>query len=232
MLAFALAVGVVKAATAASPMLLTTHDLPPYSFLNTQGQADGLAVRVVLCATKRMGHAVQVNFFPWKRSQLLVEMGEADAFFAASKSSARDTYAVLSATIAPQQWMWYQLDNNRFLPGTAEFKASAMTSSFLGANMQDWLVEQGFQTTAPPRVNVQLLQLLSNARVDAVLANRLVMEQLLREYDKPVKLRSTLALDKPLGVYVSKRYLATQPPEFMAQFNAAIGRCNPLLKAH
>ena len=71
-----------------------------------------------------------------------------------------------------------------------------------------------------------LLEMLRHGRIDALLANRLVMEKLLKE-EQPSQppLRATLALDKPLGIYVSKRFLSSQNSNFMPRLDAAIARC-------
>ena len=70
-----------------------------------------------------------------------------------------------------------------------------------------------------------LLEMLRHGRIDAILANRLVMEKLLKGEKKPQPLRATLALDKPLGIYVSKRFLSSQNSNFMPRLDAAIARC-------
>ncbi len=215
------------AAPASASVLLTTHDLPPYSFKGRTGQPEGLAVQVAQCAFAQMNIAARIEFYPWKRAQLMVEKGDAVGFFAASQASSRDEFAVLSAAIAPQEWVWFQLQNNPLTPGTTDFRAKAQTSSFLGANMQDWLLNEGYRTTAAPRVNSMLLEMLRHGRIDAILANRLVMEKLLKKEHQPQPLRATLALDKPLGIYVSKRFLSSQNSDFMPRLNVAIARCIP-----
>ncbi len=214
----------------ATTLVLTTHDLPPYSLQRADGSADGIAVQVVLCAARAIKQDVRIEFYPWKRAQQLVEKGEADGFFAASRSQARDAYATLTEVIAPQQWVWYQKVNHPLQPLTPEFKKRAITASFLGANMQDWLVEQGYRVTAPPRLNSMLLDMLRHGRIDAILANRLVMERLLQDEPTPFQVRSALALDKPLGIYLANRFLATQAPNYLARFNAAIQRCTSQLQ--
>ena len=218
--------GILGGATPVSAsVLLTTHDLPPYSFKGHNGQPEGVAVQVARCAFAQINIAARIEFYPWKRAQLMVEKGEAVGFLAASQASSRDEFAVLSAAIAPQQWVWFQLQNNPLKPGTTDFRSKAQTSSFLGANMQDWLLDEGYRTTAAPRMNSMLLEMLRHGRIDAILANRLVMEKLLKEEKKPQPLRATLALDKPLGIYVSKRFLSSQNSDFMPRLNAAIARC-------
>ena len=86
----------------AAPVRLTTHDLPPYSFVDEQGKLAGVAVKRVECAMTRIQRAFTVTVYPWARAQKLVYAGDADGFFAASQSAERDALAQLSAEIAPR----------------------------------------------------------------------------------------------------------------------------------
>ena len=209
----------------AAPLRLVTHDLPPYSFAKSNGSAEGVAVRPVQCALDRMGLPYNISFVPWKRAQIMVRTGEADAFFAASKSPERDRYATMSAMVAPQEWRWFLLRDNPSDPRSAEFRSRSTVGSFIGANMLDWLKANGYRVEATPATNLQLLRMLLGKRVDAILANHLVMADLLQENDATQKVRSELQENKPLGVYFSHSFLASQPQDFMARFNAALTAC-------
>ena len=204
---------------------LTTHDLPPYSF-PVEGKApSGIAVQTVQCAAEALSISVNIGFFPWKRAQEMVKNNSADGFFAASQANQRDAYAVLSATIAPQEWRWYLLKQSTLDPRSDGFKEIARTSSFHGANMQDWLMENGYKTDGSPLQSRSLLTMLKKGRVDAILANRLVMEQLLAEVGETETVKSYLAMDRPLGIYFSKAFLSRQNPDYLTRWNQAIARC-------
>ena len=91
--------------------------------------------------------------------------------------------------------------------------------------MLDWLKANGYRVEATPATNLQLLRMLLGKRVDAILANHLVMADLLQENDATQKVRSELQENKPLGVYFSHSFLASQPQDVMARFNAALTAC-------
>lgn len=204
---------------------LTTHDLPPYSYPVEGGAPGGIAVKTVQCAAKALSIPVNIGFYPWKRAQEMVKKNAADGFFAASQADQRDGYAVLSATIAPQEWRWYLLKASPMDPRSETFKSSARTSSFHGANMRDWLIENGYNANDNPPQNSNLLAMLRNGHVDAILANRLVMDLLLAQSGEEASVKSFMALDKPLGIYFSKVFLATQPPGYLVRWNQAITTC-------
>lgn len=217
----------LSAAHAANPIViqLVTHDLPPYSFINKKGQADGLAMQRVSCALQLLKLPHKIRFVPWARAQMLARKGEADAFFAASQSFERDEYAVLSSVIAPQEWRWYWLKKTTLNPTAADFKSRAHVGSFLGGNMLEWLVKNNYQVTAKPVDNPQLLKMLLAGRVDAILANNLVMDSLVMQAGADNKVTSVLEQNKPLGVYFTKTFLAKNDTNFLPLFNQAMDIC-------
>lgn len=217
--------GLASTALAApSPITLTTHDLPPYSYQNAEGLHGGLAVEVVQCVLQRLDIPYTIQVWPWARAQKLVEQGHADGFFAASRSPERDAYAVQTAIIAEQQWRWYLLADNQADPTTEDFRQQARVSSFIGANMLDWLTDNGYRVTSQPRETKGLLKMLQAKRIDAILANNLVMDTLLQQQGAKAEVRSVLLQDKPLGVYFSKKFLAERPG-FLARFNGQVASC-------
>lgn len=212
-------------ALASSTVVLTTHDLPPYSFRDADGNIDGLAGRVVSCAFTGMGRDLEIHIVPWKRAQIEVERGLADGFFAASRNAQRDVYAVMSDIIADQNWTWYLLAGTPGNPNEDVFRTSRTVSSFLGANMQSWLRENAYRTVDyPPHDNEALLDMLLKNRFDAILANDQVMDSLIRSQDLTGHLRKVLLRNKPLGVYFSKTFLASDPG-FLEKFNAEVPKC-------
>lgn len=205
--------------------MLATHELPPYSS-ELNGQPSGMAVRVVQCVAARQKVPLRITFLPWARAQVEAKGGQVDGFFAASRSAERDAYATLTDTIAPQEWRWYFLAKraDELDPRSAAFKQSAKVSSFRGANMQTWLEDNGYRAESPPVNSATLLRMLARERLDAVLANHLVMEALLASQSQAPAVRSVLLQDRPLGVYLTHRFTA-QYPAFVKQFNTALPAC-------
>jgi polar amino acid transport system substrate-binding protein len=206
-------------------VFLTTHELAPYSYLDEHDQRPrGIAVAVVECVLTRMEVPYRIKVTAWARAQKLVQDGVADGFFAGSRNAERDAFAVQSATIADQQWRWYLLADNPVDPSTTRFRKRASVSSFIGANMLDWLIDNDYRVASPPRDTEGLLKMLQAKRVDAILANNKVMDNLLQQQGLDNSIRSVLLQDKPLGVYFSKTFLAKQPG-FLDQFNSHVAAC-------
>lgn len=219
----AMAGGLCPAASAAA-LRLATHDLPPYSYHGPDGRASGVAVKVVECAAGAIGQEVEIAIYPWARAQALVREGQADGFFAASQSASRDEFATLSAVIAPQEWRWYFTKESTLSPNAEAFRKEARVGSFLGGNMLSWLKEYGYTVVASPRSNEQMLQMLLRGRVDAILANNLVMDELLAAHGAKGLVRSELLQNKPLGVYFSNSVMQ-RFPGLLPRFNAAVEKC-------
>ncbi|WP_415903551.1 hypothetical protein ACMXYR_07615 [Neptuniibacter sp. QD29_5] len=131
----------------------------------------------------------------------------------------------MTEIIAEQKWTWYLLKNNPLDSTADNFKQKGIVTSFLGANMQKLLLQNDFQTiNNPPQDNQKQLSFLLSGRVDAILANDQVMNNLIEGFGHQEKVRSVLNRNKPLGVYFSKEFLSSQP-NFLAQFNNALSSC-------
>ncbi|MBQ1783495.1 MAG: hypothetical protein II007_07570 [Gammaproteobacteria bacterium] len=205
------------------PLLLTTHEMPPYSMREGLG-ATGLAARRVDCALQAMQQPFQLRLLPWKRAQHEVQLGRADGFFAGARNVERDGYAVASAVIAPQQWTWFQRAGATVHPDDPDFRFRAIVASFLGAAMYDHLKQQGYPGLMQARDMDQLIDWLLTGKVDAVMAADLVMAYHLQRRGVGSNLIATPYRDKPLVVYFSKTLVAANPG-FLPRFNEAVANC-------
>ncbi|WP_411745322.1 substrate-binding periplasmic protein [Reinekea sp.] len=205
---------------------LSTHNLPPYSFYNEQGDFTGTAYSVVLCALNQIEYELELSVLPWKRAQEMVRIGSIDGFFAASKSSDRDDYAVLSHTIDEQKWVWFWPKDSNILASDMTNISKYTRSSFLGANMQLWLEQQNYNTYRhQPNTTMQLVRMVEAERVEVGLANLAVLEELLKQGDFSMEQFSIeIAKNMPLGIYFHKSWLEKRPT-FMKSLNIAINTC-------
>ncbi|MBT2869094.1 transporter substrate-binding domain-containing protein [Chromobacterium violaceum] len=209
----------------ADPIRLATHQQPPLSFTRDNGQADGLAVRIVDCALKKLQRPYTLDFLPWPRAQWLVQRQQFDGFFAATPSEERDGYAVLSGALLPYERRWYLLKSSPLSPSSPEFKRLARIAAFNGSNMDVWLRDHGYQLTSTPGNSEQLLRMLQSRRVDAVLGNAYAVDALIARLGLQAELRSELAEALPMGVYFGKAFLSREDPQFLTQFNNALQGC-------
>ena len=211
-------------------VVLTTHIFFPYSYYQNDQTFRGSAVDVVTCAFEKMGWSLDIRVVPWKRAQITVWEGQADGFFAASQNFERDQKARMSDVIAEQNWTWYVHRNSGLRPDSPEFKATAHVSSFNGANMHQWLIDEGYNVASkPPHNSLQLVQMLLSNRFDAILANELVMQSIIEQQKLHTELDAVVARNKPLGVYFSNEVLKKHP-RLLEKFNQQVPACRDRVK--
>jgi len=87
--------------------------------------------------------------------------------------------------------------------------------------MLDWLKENGYNVKAEPPDTEALFKMLLYKRVDAILANNFVAEEIIKKENLAGRLKSAIQQDQPLGVYFSKAFLAKNPG-FLDEFNAGV----------
>lgn len=217
----ALALAAVPAATAADAVRMTTQEWSPYQVLEN-GTLGGHAVAAVQCVMESIDTPYTIDVLPWARAQLLVEEGQADAFFAASASAKRDAYATLSDSIAPQVWRWYHLKDNAVDIGNKENLAVGVQ---LGSNMASWLDSNDYKAVTKLPQSGDLIRVLKAGRVEAVLSNELAFEDDLAAVGESLDQFSSVEhSNRPLAVYFSNTFLAANPG-FLDKFNAAVPSC-------
>jgi len=171
-----------------------------------------------------MGIELELNVRPWKRAQFEAQKGVSDGFFAGSQNDERDTYAQKSTVIADQKWVWYVLKDSTWDPISDYFKENAMVSSFLGANMQSWLVSNNYKIAATPLTTEHLIGRLIRRDIDAGLANNYVMNEILEKTGLQHEVRNVALKNKPLYVYFTNKFIGSNQG-FLSLFNQHAKAC-------
>jgi polar amino acid transport system substrate-binding protein len=202
----------------AQTVSLSTHNLEPYGYYLEDGTFTGYAVEVVRHCLDSMGYELILHVVPWKRAQQLAHAGEVDGFFAGSLNPQRSEYFIVSREIAPQNWVWYLPAQSRLDPADPTFRREAVVASFLGANMLEFLLSNGYNIGGTPYDTQVLAEILKANRVDAVLANELVMEEILHKRGWQDDFRRVLQDKKPLYAFFTREFIS-QNPGFIENFN-------------
>jgi len=204
---------------------LTTQDWPPYQML-TGNRVDGIAVRVVRCVLGRLGIEGQFTVLPWSQAQEMVREGRADGFFGATRNTGRDSYATLSASIAPETRRWYWRVDHAVDVTDKALHIGAQA----GTGMYDWLRDNGYTNIEAAQTVSELARRLDIGAVDAILANQLVFDWNIAIAGIPgTKFASITNSENGVGVYFSNNYLAAHPA-FLDRFNAEATDCR--MNAH
>lgn len=215
----------IAPALAVEPLRLATHDQAPYGTYLPDKTFDGVAVRVVNCALKRMGRAVSIEVFPWERAQVLAEKGTVDGFFPATLKPERLVWAEASEVIAEQKWIWYLRADSKLDPNAPEFKATAKVGAHFGSNRLKLLEAGNYQVVLKPQTDEQLLIAFVAGRADAILGGNLAIAEAMKEHRiDPKAFRMVLAQDSPLHAWFGRKFLQTEP-DFLKRFNTQIAGC-------
>lgn len=203
---------------------LATHDLYPYGSYQEDGSFTGVAYDRISCALGIIDVELKLNVRPWRRAQLEVQHEIADGFFAGSQNEKRDAYAVKSVEIADQKWQWFLPLESDWNTESLNFQMGAKVSSFIGANMQKYLVDNNYRTFSTPKDTRALAEMLLLGRIDAALANNYVMDDILSRKGVRDKFRTAVLKSKPLYVYFRKGFVQKHTP-FLERFNQGVKEC-------
>lgn len=212
-------------------------DKPPVVHLGTQvwwpyqfDENTGVAVEAVKCVMDKMGQPYDIKVTAWARAQAETRDGKLDGFFAASKNAARNEYAVQSKPFIKQKWAFYVLKKNAdTLTLSKDGLKNAKGGARKNAATERWLTVNGYTVGATPSDCDKLIKMMMKGRMDYAMENTTVFEYYVSKIpglsmDKFIAVEN---IDKHLGVYFSKSFLAKYPG-FLNDFNTAIdaGACS------
>ncbi|QLE85517.1 transporter substrate-binding domain-containing protein [Shewanella sp. Scap07] len=215
-----------NAASPAMPNVITiaTQAWPPYQIENGDKQY-GYAIEALECVMTSIKQDYRVEFVPWGRAQSGTALGTYDGFFSASKHTGRDEYAILSDTFIEQKWSFYLHKDSTLATDLNTLQTKAVFGSRKHSNTLFWLQDNGFKNIHKFNHVDDLVKLLVNRRIDAIMENEILFNNAL--YHADVKSDTFIKVDnieKPLGVYFGKRFL-NQYPSFLGKFNQATQQC-------
>jgi polar amino acid transport system substrate-binding protein len=215
---------------AAEPLRLGTQERPPYAIVRPDGSFDGIAVRVVECALRKMEQPYTMQAMPWARVLALAERGEIDGFFPGTYLSERARWTTESAPIAAQRWVWYLRAGSTLDPLSAEFRQRATVGAHFGSIRLKMLEQENYKVVLSPQTDRALLQAFAAGRADAILGSDLALEEAVRELKlDPKAFRIVPLRNTPQHAFFNKQFLARHPG-FMDQFNAHVPECRKAVK--
>ncbi|WP_374358323.1 substrate-binding periplasmic protein [Chitinimonas sp.] len=207
---------------AADVLRLQAPELPPYVFQRDR-KLDGMGWRVVSAALDRAGLAYTTSYVPdFGRIEHDLGSGASDGFFVATANAERDRLAELSEPVLISNWCWVFPASSPMDPKSADFRQKALVGTYLKTNLHTWLKEHDYQVIGATSKLGSLVKMLDAGRINTVFSIRDVFEDSLRSEGKdPANYRFVSEQQRPLGIYISKRYLAKHP-DTMNRLNSAI----------
>lgn len=209
------------------PLRLAMPDYPPYTYM-LQNEYAGLGYELF----KRVMESTDIPYliYPvpnYGRAFQDTLLEKTDGFFLASQNPQRDVIARFSIPITKSIWTWVTYVHSDLDPMNSDsFRKKARVGVQLNSNLHTWLLKEGFRVTGAPTNIESLFKLLELNRVNAILlpkaaAMRIIKNSGLDINDFHMETESI----KPLGIYISKEYLA-EYPDTLKKINKAIRKLN------
>lgn len=221
------------------PMRGLTQVYPPYQDFKG-GKIVGSSVEIMTCALDAVGYPYDIKIVSgqgWADAQFRVKAGEADFFFGALHTQARDEYAVWSSALdLNKTYFIRRVDNpkDRRDPKTrwavkkgsgisAQIEGQAMNITFIGDDNPDTAraIWHDLADYAYMDIDIWRWSLRENGIDDEILH----MSQ--RAPDKVFqteRFHYEPVADQMYGAYFARHWLKSHP-DFMERFNVAVGGC-------
>lgn len=206
-------------------VLIVTGEFPPFSSESMPGQ--GMAVEIVRAVFAEMKRPLKIEFYPWARAELMVELGEAWGAIPYVPSSARKEKFHISESLF--------LGNTVLLSYGDKMNAldyqglTDLKSYRVGAALGYWYIDVfqdaglDLEITADDITNLKKLR---SARVDVIPVNEYVASWNIKDmfpgdFDKFRRLGDPLRSNE--NVVIVSRAM-TESEKLLQEFNAAFAR--------
>ena len=194
--------------------------------LKLQGEVSGAAERVLQCVAGRMVEALPVSLTSAGQGIADIKAGLIDGLISTGEGDELDTYTTSSAPFVLEEWYWYfsgRSGEGSFVPSRYKLGAVKKSAQYY------WLEAQGLRVSDVAESSADLLQLLVEGRVDAVLMDEKLFSDLntdLSEAQSAVIRGLAREFERyaPVRVQFADHFLSGHPA-FLAHFNRVIEFC-------
>ena len=174
------------------------EDEPPYGYINANKEFVGIYVDILREAFRRLDVPLQHEPYPWKRAQMMVLNGDADAMITVMTPE-RETFTVSSKeAIAELKWVAFARNDH---PNFTAMKNYTTIAQFQGLRVLDYLGdgwgEQHLQRLKPDIGGSfsQVIQKLAADRGDVFIQMETVTKSQIKELMRQPELQ-TIGLEK------------------------------------
>jgi polar amino acid transport system substrate-binding protein len=149
-----------------------------------------------------------------------VKSGRADGFFLATENIERNHYATLSEPVVINNWSWFYFKDNKGLVND-DFKSIKKIGTILNTNTHKWLNTNNYSVSYATGDPIQLVELLSRKRLDAVFLAEAVFLDAYESIGNLPPFEQYVEHARPMGIYLSNTYLEKYP-NLLSQLNTSI----------
>lgn len=206
-----LSFGLFSSVLSAEKLLFVAEDLPPYHFINQQGEQDGALYEIVQALIERSGIDADIQFTPWARAYDMSLNQPNVIMISVLKTPVRQQYFQWIGEIYHAEAFFVKLRSRRDLRvDSLEQARSHVVGTIRGYGAEQYLRRNGF---SEGRENLalsveyhQLWGMLFKGRVDLLFTNTLgLMAEVPRAGFDPAQVEKTYAVSD----FPSELHLAT-----------------------
>ncbi len=212
---------------ALDPVLFVVPEFPPLTY-RADGGFRGIGIQRVgqLLDKLELDYEIELAL-NYARAARLVEIGQKDGFFLATRNEQRERFAVFVGPVYINRWTWFLPVSSELDPRASGAHEHMRAASVVGTNTARWLKKNGFSLGLSPRSVEQLLKMLDGGKVDAVLLSAPVFQHAVETSGRLMSAyRGVVQESKPMGVYLSRQYLRKHPG-MLQRFNEAVESLAP-----
>lgn len=215
------------AAEILEPILFVVPEFPPLTY-KKKDEIRGLGIERIRQVMIKVGVDYEIEVaLNYARAARLVEIGQKDGFFLATRNARRDRFAQFLGPVYINRWTWFLPADSKLDPKDPLQRDRIRAASVVGTNTARWLKTNGYSIGMSPRSVEGLLKMLDGGKVDAVLLSAPVFQHALESTGRAGSdYRSLVEEEKPMGIYLSRAYLEKHP-ELRSRFDRAIESLAP-----
>jgi polar amino acid transport system substrate-binding protein len=208
-----------------APIRLYTHgDTYPAQW-SEEGGISGVAIKVAVCAFKRLDRTVTFELAPLSRATELMDTQDNALWYPSILAGDEERMARLVGPVSRVELMWYYLRNAKLKPGANDFREHAKVTAYTGSRTEVMLKGEGYTLVPGSADHMRLVHLVASGSVDAVLAVDF-------RWKLPDATRALVAKHMDTALYKSfpvayqvSRSLAAREPAFIGEFQQAVDGC-------
>jgi len=160
----------------AEKLTVVTEELPPYQYINKDGQLDGFTIEVVKTLFTITQDTPEIIMMPWARSYSTARSKKNVLIFSIAHTKERDEYFSWVGDLLDEEYYFWGLKANfeneiTSIDSLKELRVTALRDS----NEHEYLLKEHFLSIYPVVNNNQRILMLSHNRVDLLAGTELTL---------------------------------------------------------
>jgi polar amino acid transport system substrate-binding protein len=183
----------------AKKLEIITHDFPPFSYLNKDGELSDMSVEILTAALKDMNFTdYTISIYPWSRALKSVSNKPNYLLFPFARKKNREANFIWAGKAGPRKISLFKLRSRKDITNNQALKhyQNLWVASMRGTAYTKALSLKEFTNTEETTTPIQSTLLLYRDSVDLVLEDDAVFFHSIKQHNTESDTLSTLAFEK------------------------------------